>query len=72
MTWINNISDSPNQCMILSLASGDQVTLNLSYLESQKGWFYSVVYGSLTLNNRRLVASANMLRAFRDLIPFGF
>ncbi len=72
MTWINTITDSPNQSMILKLTTGDFVTFTLSYLESQKGWFYNLTYGNFKLSNRRITTCVNMLRAFRDLLLFGF
>jgi len=72
MTWINNITDAPNQSMTLKLISGDTVSFSLKYLESQKGWYFSFSYGSFAINNRRLIVGVNLLRAFRQLLPFGF
>lgn len=72
MRWINTITNSPNQQMSLNLDIGDTVTLSLSYFESQKGWFYSITYGTFSLFNRRIVTGVNMLRSFRNLLPFGF
>jgi hypothetical protein len=72
MTYINTITDDPVQTMTLKLDNGDSVIFNLSYFESQKGWFYNITYGTFALYNRRIVTGVNMLRGFRNLLPFGF
>jgi hypothetical protein len=72
MTYINNITSDPSQIMTLKLDTGDTVGFNLSYFESQKGWFYGITYGTFVLYNRRIVTGVNMLRGFRNLLPFGF
>jgi hypothetical protein len=72
MNLINTITDDPNQSMTLKLSAGDTVAFNLSYLESQQGWYYSLTYGTFPLTMRRIVTSVNMLRGFRNLLPFGF
>ena len=71
MLQITTITDSPYQTLVLKLENGQplQITLRYSYL--QKGWYYSLIYGSYTVNNRRLIYSANMLRQIRNIIPFG-
>jgi hypothetical protein len=71
MTWINNITDAAWQEVNLRADSGDSVTLTLRYFDNQKGWFYSIAYGTFTLVNRRLIASPSLLRSFRRILPFG-
>jgi hypothetical protein len=72
MTYINTITDNPNQKLTLKTEAGDAVTLLLSYLEGQQGWYYSFSYGSLSIQNRRLIAGPNLIRSLRFLLPFGF
>lgn len=72
MRQLTSVSDDAKQSMTTVLDNGDKVTVGLEYISSQKGWFISVGYGTiLTANGRRVVTSPNMLRAFRDTIPFG-
>ena len=71
MTWINNITDSPHQGLVLKTIAGDLITFNLDYISSNKGWYYSLTYGSFSLSNRRIVVGVNLLRAFRNILPFG-
>ena len=72
LNYINTITDSPNQQMTLKLDTGDTVELSLVYFESQKGWYYGITYGTFEIFNRRIVTGINMLRGFRNLLPFGF
>lgn len=71
MLKINTISNSPYQTMILQLENGQPLNFTIWYSYTQQGWFYSFTYQSYTLNNRRIVNSANMLRQIRNIIPFG-
>ena len=41
------------------------------YSFNQQGWFYSFTYGNYTLNNRRMISSSNMIRALKNVLPFG-
>jgi hypothetical protein len=71
MTLINSITDKTYQALGLVLADGSKVSMLLRYVSNQQGWFYTLSYGSFSVSNRRIVTSPNMLRAFRDIIPFG-
>lgn len=71
MKQITSLIDSAKQSLTLVLDSGTNVPMTLTYVPSQKGWFYSLTYGDFGVTNRRLVVSPNCLRAFRDIIPFG-
>lgn len=71
MTQIDIITNSPTQSMTLRLENGQSVKLFLFYSYNQAGWFYSITYGSMAINRKRLVNSLNLLREFRNNIPFG-
>jgi hypothetical protein len=45
--------------------------MTLNYIPAQQGWFYSLSYGSFVANLMRIVVSPNMIRRFRNIIPFG-
>ncbi len=70
---IINFTADPNQNIVLVLADGTTLSLDLSYYAGQEGWFYSLNYnsGQFIVNGRRLVTSPNMLAQFRNIIPFG-
>ena len=78
MNIINGLTNAPNQTIQVSLEDGSVFTLNLYYRPQQNGWFFDVIWpGSSVIPipfssyNRRLVASPNVLRQFRQLIDFG-
>lgn len=71
MTQITGITTTAKQTLTLVLPNGGQSQLYLEYMEGQQGWFYSISYGVWSATYRRLVVTANMLRAFRNIIPFG-
>lgn len=72
MKRITSISDDAIQKMTVILDDGSKVGITLEYIAANKGWYVSFDYGDvLTINKRRVVAGPNMLRAFRNTIPFG-
>ena len=71
MRLINNLTDNVNQTSRIILEDGSELNITLIYMENQQGWFYSLTWGSFVINNKRLVVGLNILRQFRDLIPFG-
>ena len=72
MKLIPSITSDPNQTISITLDDGSKINMVIVYKENQSGWFYSVVWGSITLfNNKRIVSSPNMLRSLRGIIPFG-
>ena len=71
MTWINTITDYPNQVLTLVLPGGTNIQFSLWYSDGQQGWLYSFTYGTFSISNKRIVVGANLLRAFRNLLPFG-
>ena len=71
MLKITTITDSSYQTLLLKLESGQPLQLTLRYSYLQKGWYYSFTFGSYTVNNRRMVSSANMIRQIKNVVPFG-
>lgn len=78
MNTINGITNEPTQTMAVTLPDGSRVTMTLYFRPQQNGWFFDLVWpGSATVltpfvvQNRRLVTAGNLLRQFRDIIPFG-
>lgn len=75
MQIITGITSAPKQAISIPLPDGSNVSLNLTFVPQQKGWFYDIGYSTRTVNflveGRRLVTSPNLLRQFQDVIPFG-
>lgn len=71
MKLLTGFTNNPKQTLVILLADDTAVSLSLEYRPNQAGWFYDWTYQGRTVNGNRLVSSPNILRAFRDLIPFG-
>lgn len=71
MLQITTITSSPYQQGIFTLENGQPLQMALWYSYNQQGWYYTFTYQGYTINNRRIVNSANMLRQIRNIIPFG-
>lgn len=71
MYQIEGLTADAKQTVKLTADGRDLVTLTLEYCEQQRGWWYSIDYLDFSVSQRRLVASPNTLRQFRNIIPFG-
>lgn len=71
MKQVTSLTDDAKQNVNLVLDSGARVSMQINYLPNQQGWFYSLTYGTFIVNNMRLVTGPNVLRKFRNIIPFG-
>ena len=71
MNILTGFTDSPSQTTTFTLEDGSSATINLYYRQQQAGWFYDLAYGEFSVFGQRIVASPNMIRQFREQIPFG-
>lgn len=76
MNLIQGITDDPIQHTAIVLVDGTKISLTLTFDPLQQGWFADLVYTrsdatTWTLNGEKFVSSPNLLRQFRNLIPFG-
>lgn len=72
MKQITEITDDYNQKLDITTEDNQTFELKLTYNDQQQGWFYSVSFGELIINGSRIVAGANILRSYQNIIPFGF
>lgn len=71
MTTVTGISSQPKQQLSFVTEDGSQVSVYLEYRPQQLGWFANMAWGSWEVNGLRLVSSPNILRQWRNIIPFG-
>lgn len=71
MTIVNGITSQPKQQLSLVLADGSTVTALIEYRPQQIGWFGNFTWGDWVSNGIRLTSSPNLLRQYRQVIPFG-
>lgn len=72
MYQIQTITTDALQVQNFTLADGTQLTITFYFRPRQYGWFINnLTYGSFLLNGLRMTNSPNMLRQFKNQIPFG-
>lgn len=71
MTVIDNLSDYSNQLTTLILPDGTTADLSLVYNGSTQRWVWGLVYGTRVITDQGLCALPNILRQWKNLLPFG-
>lgn len=72
MNLIQQITSDPLQKQTIILADGSPLTITVSFRPMQFGWFFEeITWGDVTIEGMRICVSPNMLRQFKNLIPFG-
>ena len=72
MLLIKNISADTKQLQTLVLPDGSSFQLTLYFVPMQLGWFITnLTYGDFVINYLRITNNPNMLRQWKNQIPFG-
>lgn len=74
MVLIDNLTDAANQQTALQMPDGTTGTLALVYNGATQRWVFSVTHQGFqggALNGQMLCVHPNILRNFKNLIPFG-
>ena len=72
MLWINEITSEPKQQHVLTIPGyAQKATLTLEFKPTQNGWFFSLSWGTRAINTERVTAHYNLLRQWRNVLPFG-
>lgn len=71
MKYINRINNSSRQRIFLTGNANQRITMDLRFLPSQESWMADFYYNDFTLKGIHVVASPNILRAYKNIIPFG-
>ena len=71
MIEITNINTSSKQRLLLEGANREIITLDLEYRPTQESWYFSLQYQDFVLNNKKIVNSPNLLRQYKNILPFG-
>lgn len=71
MRLIDKISGAPNQRLTIITEDGDAVTVSLKWLPSQQRWSMGLIFDTFEVNGLLLAVSPNMIRGFKNVIPFG-
>jgi hypothetical protein len=73
MYLIQNITSDPQQKLTVVVpTTGVSMTLQICYRPIQQGWYIvQLAYGGFTLNTMRITNQLNMLRQWKNILPFG-
>ncbi len=71
MQRITNLSDEASQLTKVVLADGSVATFEFIYNSAVERWMFNVSHPDIECDGMILCAGANVLRMFRNTIPFG-
>lgn len=71
MRQITTLNDAYNQTFRISIEGYDAAEVTLEFKPLQQSWFMSLNWGTFSINQERIAASPNLLRQFKNIIPFG-
>lgn len=71
MYQFTTLGNEPKQQVTMLLDNGSRVVFNFNYKANQLGWFFGFKYNDIDYQNIRLTTSYNILRAYRNYLPFG-
>lgn len=71
MYKFTSLTNEPRQQITKLLADGTRIIFSFEYKSNQLGWFFGFQYGDVNYQNIRLTTSYNILRAYRNWLPFG-
>lgn len=72
MLVVQNITKNYRQKQILTLPDGTTISFSIRFSPMQFSWFIeNLIYGRFQLNGIRICNSPNLLRQFKNQIPFG-
>jgi hypothetical protein len=72
MRFLNKITAKAHQRFFLKGNPNQNITMTLRYMPTQEAWFMDVQYESFSLYGLRVTYSPNLLRKYRNKLPFGF
>jgi hypothetical protein len=68
---LNNLTDAADQLMTIVLDDGSVLQVELIYRAGIQRWVANITHPLLSLTELNLCFFPNMLRAWRNVIPFG-
>ena len=71
MYQLTQLGNDPKQEIEMLLDNGTRVVFTFEYKANQLGWFFGFQYDDTSYQNIRLTTSYNILRAYRNWLPFG-
>lgn len=66
-----SLGNEAKQEITMLLEDDTRVVFSFEYKPNQLGWYFGFQYGEINYQNIRLTTSYNILRAYRNYLPFG-
>jgi hypothetical protein len=71
MYEITGITNDYKQKLFLEVENFDRAEFTIYFKPNQYAWFFDLVWQDFSVKNQQLVMSPNILRQYRNIIPFG-
>ena len=71
MLYINHLTSDPQQQANLTGIPGVSIGLTLRFMPRVQRWIMGLTYGTESIQGIAVTTSPNMLRQYRNIIPFG-
>lgn len=71
MEIVSTITQYPNQRHTIPLENNETADVRLYYNARMECWYMDIQYKDITINCIKIVIHPNILRQFRNTIPFG-
>jgi len=71
MRFLNKITADASQKFFLTGNPGQRITMTLRFLPTQSQWLMDIEYNDFVARGIHVTSSPNMLRNYKNVIPFG-
>ena len=72
MVQITELTGDYRQRHIIPIEGSDtRAFLTLEFKTNLNCWFYSITWGEFSIKNHQIVTGANILRQYKNRVPFG-
>lgn len=71
MKYLNKITADAYQKSFLTGNAGQRIAMTLRFMPSQNMWMMDLQSGDFVCNGIHVVSSVNLLRNYKNVIPFG-
>lgn len=71
MQQITGFTEDSKQNLLFYLESDKIIEFYFEYRDNVNSWFYTIKYNNFIVRNRKLVNSPNIIRQYKNILPFG-
>lgn len=71
MIKVTTLTDSPKQKFSIPLETGEKVAFRFYFDPTQMSWYFDFEINQKQYNGNKVVLGDNILRMYKQLIPFG-